>query len=132
MHDRFTKEKGLHNLIWVYTGTDNKDWYPGDDVVDIVGVDTGGQEGDPISSLWEKQLKAYDGKKLLAVTEIGGVADIEKMHRFGVKWSYVASWNEGAKYASREMVIKTYQSPLALTFDDVKHWTPQKTNVNAP
>lgn len=126
MHDRFTKQQGLHNLIWVYTGTDNKEWYPGDDVVDIVGVETGGQEGDPLSALWEKMQSAYGGKKLLAITEAGGVPDIEKMYRFGVTWSYFMSWNEGAKAASRGMVVKTYQSPRAVNSNDVKTWFPQK------
>jgi mannan endo-1,4-beta-mannosidase len=44
--DYLTDEKGLDNLLWAFTphaaATDGRDpvaWYPGDDVVDIVGLD---------------------------------------------------------------------------------------------
>ena len=36
MFDRLVNAHGLHNLIWVWNGQDPA-WYPGDDVVDIVG-----------------------------------------------------------------------------------------------
>ena len=43
MHDRLTNHHGLHNLIWEFTSIgvngDEDDWYPGDDEVDIVGLD---------------------------------------------------------------------------------------------
>jgi len=38
LFDRLVNDHGLHNLIWVWNGQDAA-WYPGDDVVDIVGVD---------------------------------------------------------------------------------------------
>ena len=42
MFDYFTKEKGLNNLLWVYSpnhGTKVKDYYPGDQYTDIIGLD---------------------------------------------------------------------------------------------
>lgn len=38
-----TKNKGIHNVLWMYapkgdSGVMNADWYPGDDVVDIIGI----------------------------------------------------------------------------------------------
>lgn len=34
------KQKGLNNLIWVWTSeTNDRDWYPGDAYVDIIGRD---------------------------------------------------------------------------------------------
>lgn len=93
LHERLTKTHGLHNLIWVYSsGTDPK-WYPGDDVVDIVAVDQYPTDvSDPLVSVWETLLAQYDGRKMLALTEFGGVPDIARMRRFGVRWSYFASW----------------------------------------
>ena len=40
MFRRFTEVHELHNLIWVYTAdpTAHHDWYPGDDMVDVVGA----------------------------------------------------------------------------------------------
>ncbi len=45
MHDYFTHEKGLDNLIWVYSASQRQRppadfYYPGDDYVDIVGEDS--------------------------------------------------------------------------------------------
>lgn len=45
MYDYFTSTKGLDNLLWVYAAADTHGWhsvdslYPGDDYVDIVGID---------------------------------------------------------------------------------------------
>lgn len=41
MYERFTKEHGLHNLIWVlgYSHEMHEGWYPGDEYVDIIGGD---------------------------------------------------------------------------------------------
>ncbi len=42
MFDYFTKTKGLHNLIWVYSpnhGPRTADYYPGDGYADLVGLD---------------------------------------------------------------------------------------------
>jgi mannan endo-1,4-beta-mannosidase len=38
LYQRLTQHHGLHHLIWVLT-SENASWYPGDDVVDIIGVD---------------------------------------------------------------------------------------------
>ena len=39
LYDRLTKVHKLDNLIWVYTSGGKPEWYPGDDVVDIIGAD---------------------------------------------------------------------------------------------
>ncbi|MFA6285897.1 MAG: glycosyl hydrolase [Opitutaceae bacterium] len=42
MFDRFTRVHHLDNLLWVWTSTDSPaalDWYPGDDLVDIIATD---------------------------------------------------------------------------------------------
>ncbi|WP_223164449.1 glycosyl hydrolase [Massilia rubra] len=38
MFERLVRQRGLHNLIWVWNGQDPA-WYPGDDMVDIVSHD---------------------------------------------------------------------------------------------
>ncbi|MCW5942734.1 MAG: hypothetical protein KIS66_10910 [Fimbriimonadaceae bacterium] len=92
MFDRLHGRHGLHNLIWVHTGI-KPDWYPGDKYVDVVGVDLyPSDRRDALSGTWETLLRAYDGKKLIALTEVGGVPDVERMFRFGVRWSYFVSW----------------------------------------
>lgn len=92
MFNRLTNFHNLHNLIWVFNSV-KPEWYPGDDVVDIVSVDAyPADTADPLSGDWEKLLARFDGKKLLALSEFGGIPDVEKMHRFGVRFSYFVAW----------------------------------------
>jgi mannan endo-1,4-beta-mannosidase len=113
LYDRLVNRHQLHNLIWVYTTGSKTEWYPGDAYVDVLGVDAyPGDVTDPLSNDWESLLKRYDGKKLLAITEFGGVPDVERMKRFGVRWSYFVSWTGdlGPKKISKEALKRIYQS----------------------
>ncbi len=93
LFDRLTKVHHLHNLIWVFTIGSNPAWYPGDGYVDIVGADAyPSDHSDALSSTWENLKREFDGKKLIALTEFGGVPDIPRMRRFGVEWAYFVSW----------------------------------------
>ncbi|MBC7807680.1 MAG: beta-mannanase [Akkermansiaceae bacterium] len=122
LHDRLTVKHGLHNLIWVYSsGTDPK-WYPGDDVVDIVGIDQYPTDvGDPLATVWETLHTQYGGRKMIALTEFGGVPDIEKMRRYGVRWGYFASWSggQGPKKHSKEELSRLYNAPGIMTLKDL-------------
>ncbi len=113
MYDRFTTVDHLHNLLWVYSATaDQKpEWYPGDDVVDIVGADAYPKDiSDPLSSLWDKMLTAHGGKKLLALTEFGGVPDVDRMSRYGVRWSYFVTWNGYLAKTPPAVIDRVYKS----------------------
>ena len=93
MHDRLVNVHGLHNLIWVdCSGLDPK-WYPGDDVVDVIGIDAYPSDpADTLDSAWDTLEKQYGGRKLIALTEFGGVPDVAHMQQHGVRWSYFVSW----------------------------------------
>jgi mannan endo-1,4-beta-mannosidase len=93
---RLTVYHGLHNLIWVYsTDKSNPDpaWYPGDNVVDVIGFDGYPKDrDDTLRPAWANLKKRFDGKKLIALTEFGGVPDVERMQNYGVWWSWFSSW----------------------------------------
>jgi len=56
---RLTAYHGLHNLIWVLSSEDPA-WYPGDDVVDVVGVDAYPTDPtDPVSARWQALLSRF-------------------------------------------------------------------------
>ena len=94
LHDRLTNRHNLHNLIWVYTAGNDPAWYPGDDMVDVVGADCYPSDyTDPLTATWDDLNARYGGRKLIALTEVGKVPDIAKMRRLGVKWSYFTSWS---------------------------------------
>ncbi|MDQ2687242.1 MAG: beta-mannanase [Armatimonadota bacterium] len=111
MYTRLTKTHKLHNLIWVYSsGTDPK-WYPGDDVVDVVGVDEYPKDpSDALTTVWDKLLNQYGGRKSLALTEFGGVPDVTKMQQFGVRWAYFMTWNGREKMPAADLT-RLYTAP---------------------
>ena len=122
VHQRLTERNGLHNLIWVYSSSDALDltWYPGDDVVDIVAPDIYSTNlHDPLTEPWEHLQKRFDGCKLLALGEVGGVPDIGHMHRLGARWSFFLSWTEGLGPASMAPadVREIYNDPKMVTFE---------------
>ena len=111
LYDRLTNTHKLHNLIWVFTDGGDANWYPGAQYVDIVGIDAYPEDvSDPLSGTWEPLLARFNGRKMLALSEIGGVPDIAKMRRYGVRWSYFASWTNdlGPKKMSDEALKRIY------------------------
>jgi mannan endo-1,4-beta-mannosidase len=93
MYNRFTKIDHLHNLIWVDCSGLDPSWYPGDKYVDVIGADEYPSDmSDPLSGDWETLQHEYGGRKLVALTEFGGVPDLTKMYQYGVRWSYFMSW----------------------------------------
>lgn len=129
MHDRLTHVHHLHNLIWVYSDTQSLSpaWYPGDDVVDIVGVDAYPSDvADPLSSTWETMLAQHGRRKLLALTEFGGVPDVDKMRRYGVRWAYFVSWtgDVGPHKMTADTLKRLYQEPSVITQETLRPAKP--------
>ena len=114
LYDRLTNVDGIHNLVWVYTGDDDADWYPGDAYVDIVGIDAYPKDlRDPETQMWADVQRSYGDRKLLAISEFGGVPDIPRMQRMGEFWSYAVSWSgkEGPKKNTETELRRIYTSP---------------------
>jgi mannan endo-1,4-beta-mannosidase len=102
---RLSEYHGLHHLVWVLTG-EHAAWYPGDDVVDVVGVDAyPWWRGATLVRRWRRMLARFDGVKPIALTEFGGVPDLERMWRLGVRWAWFCSWR-GDKGPAGERVAK--------------------------
>jgi len=126
MHDRLTNHHQLHNLIWVWTNA-NFDWYPGDDVVDVIGIDAyPSDKHDLLKSIWNKMFERFDGHKVIALTEFGGVPFIDEMLASGVYWAYFASWNDrdtnnpnGPKKMNPSEVNQIYNSVNVVTKDEL-------------
>ncbi|WP_146009398.1 glycosyl hydrolase [Deinococcus planocerae] len=71
MFNYFTTSKGLHNLIWVYTGTQS--YYPGDAYVDLMGDDI--YSGSVSGGSWNTYNFALNtAQKPYAVTEFGSAS----------------------------------------------------------
>lgn len=124
MHQRLTHHHQIHNLLWVWTNED-PDWYPGDDVVDIVSIDAyPSDKRDLLTRGWDMLFERFDGHKLIALTEFGGVPFIEQMQQQGVWWSYFASWVDGndllgPNKMTEQELRDIYTSDAVLTLEDL-------------
>jgi len=129
LFNRLTTYHNLHNLIWVLTNED-PDWYPGNDVVDIVGVDAYPSDPtDALSTNWENLKSQYDGIKLLTLSEFGGMPDVERMHAFGVWWSYFSPWTGSfIEGVPTNTLTRIYQSPEVITLDELNAVPPMITS----
>jgi mannan endo-1,4-beta-mannosidase len=96
MYDRLTNHHGLHNLIWEFTSIgvngDEDDWYPGDDEVDIVGLDIYTQPTDPMNGQWLDALDMYNGRKMIALSETDTIVDPTVLNQWGTHWGYASPW----------------------------------------
>lgn len=97
MHDRLTNVHGLHNLIWEYTSTGVNNefltWYPGDDVVDMIGADVYTDASASMSGEWYDLLEIFDGRKLIALSETGTLPIPELLELWNIRWSYFSPWS---------------------------------------
>ncbi len=96
LYDRL-KAKGVNNLLWVWTSCGNDpEWYPGDEYVDVVGLDY--YENDPEKyhlSLADKMgfLLTITNHKIFALSEAGALPSPEAMAEGGDMWAYSIPWN---------------------------------------
>jgi mannan endo-1,4-beta-mannosidase len=123
LYERLTKTDGIHNLIWVYTSGGDPAWYPGDAYVDVVGIDAYPKDlRDPEGQLWDTLRQQFGDRKVITISEFGGVPDIPRMQRMGEFWSYAVSWSdqEGPKKNSPEELKRILASPGVMTMPPVQ------------
>jgi mannan endo-1,4-beta-mannosidase len=120
------KERKLHNLIWVYSAgvhagglkqalkkagekreptleeeiAFRKRYYPGDNYVDIAGIDIypGSGYGQPTEDVYPKAFQIMQQvapDKMLAMCESGVPLNPDLMQKDGPKWLYNLQWFEG-------------------------------------
>jgi mannan endo-1,4-beta-mannosidase len=135
MYDRLVNVHGLHNLIWVWSGQDPA-WYPGDDVVDVVGYDIyDNTDNKTYGSQMPTYLKAQKNsseKKLIALTENSFIPDPDKIAADGAWWLWFMTWSDsdtaagitdpnnfwtGDYYNTAAQKKKVYNHPLVITLD---------------
>lgn len=129
MYDRMVHHNGLHNLVWVWNSVD-PDWYPGDDVVDVVSADSYPANGDhgPVSDTYEKLVTLTADTKPAALSEVGPVPDPALMRAYRADWSWFLTWGgdflTDGKTNPVEFLRTVYEDPHVITLDelgDFKH-----------
>ncbi len=105
MFDYF-KAKGLDNLIWVWTSqigvgsdgsenwfcSDDTDWYPGAQYVDIIARDNYNKSKVSSSVAEYESLHQIWPDKIIALGENGNIANISEIFAAGGKYSYFMPW----------------------------------------
>lgn len=132
LYDTLTNEYGLNNLIWLWNGQD-AEWYPGDEYVDIVGIDIYAGEHTYTSQVnsFIENLGYSGGKKMVVLSENGTMIDPElsvrdrAMYGFFCVWSGEFVMTDGVKknyseqYTEIEMLKKVYNSEYVITRDEL-------------
>ena len=126
LRNKLENEYGLNNLIWVWTMQTSeagvmasldtiRGAYPGDDVVDIVGVDL--YPDSPLTDQTEQfniLNAAVNGKKIVTLSEVGNLIDPAIAAENNCLWSYFMNWYD-------------FSSPDVFGFGE---WNTQAVNYN--
>lgn len=130
LYDRFVNFHKLNNLVWVWNanelkpGVPNyKDYYPGDDVVDILATDvytTGFNEKN------YTKLSVLAGEKLIAIGECGNPPGPEKLKK-QPKWTWFMKWGEPARDEK-----EVYNSNRVINFEDLPRVDIKEPKVHYP
>ena len=148
MFDIFVNQKGLRNLIWVWTtdeASDALDWYPGDEYVDVVGRDYYyyPRESNHASLVgsFETVKEIFGGRKIVTLSENGSVPYPDEMEADGANWSWfmpwygdyaMESWANDNNVESWKIVMN---NEYTLTLEDMPGWdkyeivTPSTTEI---
>jgi len=132
LYEKLTYEYELNNLIWVWNGQ-SRDWYPGDEYVDIVGEDIY-----PGEKVYASQISKYlevvsyaDSVKPVCMTENGCIFDPGLAIRDGAMWGMWCTWSGefickdtaistlSEQYTEKEMLIKAYTHENVITLEDL-------------
>ena len=132
LYETLTNDYGLNNLIWVWNGQDAA-WYPGDEYVDIVGMDIYAGE-----HVYTSQANSFlqthsfaDSNKMVVLSENGTMIDPELSVRDRAMWGFFCVWsgefvmNDNVRktyseqYTDVEMLKKVYNSEYVITRDEL-------------
>lgn len=99
MYDRLVKTHGLNNLIWVWTAQYQAGYeaqmaasYPGDEYVDIVGVDLYPDNNNSQRDAYAAALAMTEGRKCVALSECGRIPDPHKCIVDKAGWAWFMTW----------------------------------------
>jgi len=144
MFNYLVQERKLHNLIWVYSAALHpsskgkevtqieyrRRFYPGDEYVDISGIDIYPNSyygwGKPQEDTYQKAfdiMRQVTPNKMLALCEGEAIPNPDVMAAAGPKWLYCLPWwGPGQRHPS-DWIKKTYQHDFIITRDDLPNWS---------
>ncbi len=125
MYDRFVNKYHLDNLIWIWNsyGKTKENWYPGDDVVDIIAWDY--PDYNQATGSWSQYQQMFGSKgKMFGIGEDGKLTDPKVMSTQG--WLYFLTWAYMVQDPSqkdgknpKDWLRQVYNDPRVITLDDL-------------
>ncbi|MBP5578582.1 MAG: glycoside hydrolase [Ruminococcus sp.] len=156
-YNTLTNDLNCHNLIWEwnsYNFATSKDWYPGDNYVDIIGYDkysctdwsTGSaryyHNDSPFSSTFYGIMEKYDSAKMISLAENDSFSTPDKLQEEKAGWLYFCTWYDGGSdnnnflsnptFNTKEDTIAMYQSEYCITLDELPKDLYKKSGVTPP
>jgi hypothetical protein len=136
LYSRLVNHHGINNLIWVWNsyGTTKENWYPGDDVVDIIAWDY--PDYSQNSGSWSQYQQLFGSKgKLFGLAEDGKLIDPDILAQ--QPWLYFATWaymiNDPSQQNGKntaDWIYRVYNDPRVITLDDLQ--SGPKAYIDAP
>ena len=151
-YNTLTNDLNCHNLIWEwnsYNFATSKDWYPGDNYVDIIGYDkysctdwsTGSaryyHNDSPFSSTFYGIMEKYDSAKMISLAENDSFSTPDKLQEEKAGWLYFCTWYDGGSdnnnflsnptFNTKEDTIAMYQSEYCITLDELPRTSTRRT-----
>lgn len=123
MYDRYTRVHKMHNLIWVFN-CPNRDYYPGDDVVDVISRDMYPEKHHHTDCAEEYRdlVEKNSENKLAAIGEIGVIPSVDALSESHTPWSWYMTWSHDfcltEEWNTYEELCRMYHSPYAVTLRD--------------
>ena len=124
MYERYTQTHHLNNLIWVWNAA-KAEFYPGDDVVDIISRDMypPAHEHTACRAEFLEMEKIPGQPKIVLIGEIGVLPDVDELHREHVGWASFMTWSKDfcltENFTGDDYLKKVYESPYAVTKEDL-------------
>ena len=123
MFDYLHAERGLTNLIWVWSGSHGKpdsEWYPGDEYVDIAGIDTYKSHK---SLSWEEQwdsMNDYVTNRPVALTESDSIPHPQKVRSETLPFLWFLTWHgKHVKDIDKGYLEFVYNHPFTINREDL-------------
>ena len=125
MFERMTNYHKLNNLIWVWTTQGNDpDWYPGDEYVDLIGMDIYQQYNVHATQIDAfNKVKSIAPTKMITLSECGGIPHPTEMFSKGDTWLWFMPWygehTRADKWNGAEYWKTVMQHPNVITRDQM-------------
>jgi hypothetical protein len=123
MYDYFVQERKLNNLIWVlcYTGSPDKNWFPGDQYVDIAGADSYDGGDHPHLNMYMGVKEIVKGTPMpIAYHECGVPPDPDACLDKGAMWLWWMEWHtDHLEDVDDDYLKRLYTHELIITKDEL-------------